>query len=264
MLGPMLVQAPSPTRSSGAAGAQHARPALRLKQGDGNVAPLRRGRAVAVGGIGDGRVVEGCQLVAATDLADTAWWIPAAAVWRDAACEDGACPEDGHSTERPNAIGLATARTTATAVLAGLSDRLGWEAVIALDRGDDIPALTEDGLVDEAGLDPSELVGRDAGPPPTTPASSPGSATGWRATGCVPPTSTSATRRCGPKASPGPRSSSCGHDDTQEWDGAGLPGMFDQGTGRCVTRRDASGTVLRSSRPGGGGGDRPRCADVQR
>lgn len=154
----MLVQAPSPTRSSGAAGAQHARPALRLKQGDGNVAPLRRGRAVAVGGIGDGRVVEGCQLVAATDLADTAWWIPAAAVWRDAACEDGACPEDGHSTERPNAIGLATARTTATAVLAGLSDRLGWEAVIALDRGDDIPALTEDGLVDEAGLDPSELV----------------------------------------------------------------------------------------------------------
>lgn len=131
---------------------------LRLRGDGGTVAPLRRGCALAIGGVADHRVIDGCQLVAATDLAGTSWWVPAGAFWSDAQCNGAACPDGGHPTERPRATGLATARTWTAAVLIGLCDRLGWEAVDALDRGIDLPSLTDGRLVDEAGLDAAEVI----------------------------------------------------------------------------------------------------------
>ena len=62
-----------------------------------------------------------------------AWWIPAGAVWSDV-------DVDG-LTETPRSIGLGSGDSRDVAVLAGLSDRLGWEAEIARRHGVRLPGV---------------------------------------------------------------------------------------------------------------------------
>lgn len=108
------------------------RPAL--VDGTGAATVLRRRAVVPAGALGSGATVEGRRLVRARDLHDAPWWVAATAVWSDA--EEHECPE------RPWHVGLATDRSWSRAVLAGLSGRLGWEAGVAHERGDDLPVLT--------------------------------------------------------------------------------------------------------------------------
>ncbi len=77
-------------------------------------------------------MVTGDRLVTASDVDGHSWWLPAAAVWSDADCPD--------TPEHPRPIGLATASTREAAFLKGISDRLGWEAVLEFERGGDLPA----------------------------------------------------------------------------------------------------------------------------
>jgi hypothetical protein len=65
-------------------------------------------------------------MVIAYDLAGQRWWLPAAAVWADA--------DASSRPDHPCPVGLATASDRATAIIAGLSDRLGWEAVFEFGR----------------------------------------------------------------------------------------------------------------------------------
>jgi hypothetical protein len=133
----MTTEAPTLRRSS----SEHARPwspparaALpAIVTGGGAVVALRRRRVIAPGGLCprsdlDARVeLDGERLVGAADLAGQRWWIPAVAVW-----------SDGDGSERPEHpwhVGLATDRSWSRAVLVGLSDRLGWEAQRARQRG---------------------------------------------------------------------------------------------------------------------------------
>lgn len=76
----------------------------------------------------------------AQDHHGQAWWIAASSVWSDA---DAAGQPDN-----PLPIGLATAATRERAMVTGLSDRLGWEAVLEFERGRDlapVDALSDDG-----------------------------------------------------------------------------------------------------------------------
>jgi hypothetical protein len=73
----------------------------------------------------------GDRLVTAHDEQGQGWWISAEAVWSDSNAA-------GHP-EHPLAIGLATASTRDVAMVTGLSDRLGWEAVLEFERGTDLP-----------------------------------------------------------------------------------------------------------------------------
>ena len=86
---------------------------------------------VTLGALEDRTPAAGDRLVTAHDEQGQAWWIAASAVWSDA---DGS----GHP-ENPLPIGLATAATREEALVAGLSDRLGWEAVLEFERGPDLP-----------------------------------------------------------------------------------------------------------------------------
>jgi len=97
---------------------------------------LRRRSAVPLGGIGDGDQVQGRRLVGARDLGDAPWWIPAIVAWSDA--------EDAIRPEHPRPAGLAHDRSWSRAVLTGLSDRLGWEARLAYERGEALATI--DGL----------------------------------------------------------------------------------------------------------------------
>jgi len=97
----------------------------------GPVVALRQRPTVALGSLADRSVVTGDRLVTAHDEAGQAWWIPAVAVWSDA--------ESPSHPERPRPIGLATAPSRDWALSAGLSDRLGWEAVLEFERGRDLP-----------------------------------------------------------------------------------------------------------------------------
>lgn len=99
------------------------------------VVALRQRRVVQAGSLGDLAVVAGDRLVTARDAFGQAWWIPAEAVWSDADAQG--------SPERPRPIGLATATGRDAALLAGLSDRLGWEAVVELERGHELAAAPE-------------------------------------------------------------------------------------------------------------------------
>lgn len=104
----------------------------------GPVVALRELDTVRPGGLLERLYVRNHLLVTAEDQAGHTWWIPAEAVWLDA---DGA-----NHPEHPRPIGLATATSRERATVAGLSDRLGWEAVTAFERGDDLPpaiAVTE-------------------------------------------------------------------------------------------------------------------------
>jgi len=101
---------------------------------NGPVVALRQRSTIALGALSARTAARGDRLVTAHDQAGHAWWIPADVVWSDA---DGAS-----HPERPFAVGLATAPTRERALLAGLSDRLGWEAVLEFERGRDLPAAT--------------------------------------------------------------------------------------------------------------------------
>lgn len=137
----MLVRASSRT---GSGVTEATTPSLQLRRDDATISPLRGASALAVGGVAARRTVGGCQLVAAIDLAGTSWWIPAACVWTDAVCDHpSACVTD-HPTTRPGATGLAAARSWSAAVTAGLSDRLGWEAMLQLDRGVELAPVAAD------------------------------------------------------------------------------------------------------------------------
>ena len=104
-----------------------------LLDGEGAVTVLRRRSAVPVGGLGAGELVAGRRLVGARDLDDTPWWIPANVVWSDA--------EDAIRPEHPRPAGLAHDRSWSRAVLTGLSDRLGWEARLAFERGETLATI---------------------------------------------------------------------------------------------------------------------------
>ena len=97
-----------------------------------NVSTRRRCSVVGVGGLTERRPFRGDRLVPAEDVTGSSWWIPAAAVWTDG--------ELGPSPRVLNDVGLACAPARDQAILAGLSDRLGREAVSAHLRGTTLPA----------------------------------------------------------------------------------------------------------------------------
>ena len=92
----------------------------------------------------------GGRLVTAHDATGHSWWIPADAVWSDADAPD--------HPEHPRPIGLATAGTREAALIKGISDRLGWEAVLEFERGGDLPAAT--GVAESSGANAIVLDGR--------------------------------------------------------------------------------------------------------
>jgi hypothetical protein len=98
-----------------------------------HVVALRQRPVVALGALTDRSTAEGERLVTAHDLAGRACWIPAEAVWSDI--------DDADRPQHPRPVGLATALTPERAFAAGLSDRLGWEAVLVFERGGDLPPL---------------------------------------------------------------------------------------------------------------------------
>lgn len=102
----------------------------------GSVIALRRRRAVALGGLIGHATAAGANLVSATDLRGHNWWIPASTVWCDA--------DDTLQPQLPRPIGLSMGASTQRAVLAGISDRLGWEAVGELERRRELPIVDPD------------------------------------------------------------------------------------------------------------------------
>jgi hypothetical protein len=92
------------------------------------VVALRQRQTVALGALSSRGAADGDRLVTAEDAVGQLLWIPAGAVWCDAGAE--------RQPERPQPIGLAMAPTREAALIKGLSDRLGWEAVLELERGD--------------------------------------------------------------------------------------------------------------------------------
>ena len=81
------------------------------------------------------RQLRGATMVNARDLDGREWMIPARAVWHDVDI-------DGRR-EHPWSVGLAHGASAHVAVLAGLSDRLGWEAWAAHRRGRHLPVVDE-------------------------------------------------------------------------------------------------------------------------
>ena len=100
----------------------------------GAVTALRVSEVVALGGLAEGRRLSGSPAVNAQLATNESRWVPAGAVWHDA---DGA-------RDRPVAVGLSTGASLHQAAVRGLSDRLGWEAVQALDAGLELPVVTAD------------------------------------------------------------------------------------------------------------------------
>ncbi len=94
--------------------------------------------------------VDSDRLVAARDADDRPCWIAANAVWSDA--------DESTDPQHPRPVGLATARTRDGALLTGISDRLGWEALQAWERGDDLPLI--DGVLNSGADDLVVLDGR--------------------------------------------------------------------------------------------------------
>ncbi len=99
----------------------------------GPVVALRPRSVIAHGGLESRRELRGERLVSAGDLAGRPCWIPAAAVWSDA--------DSAERPEHPWAIGQGTDTNREQAVLAGLSERLGWEAWRAQEQGRHLPQL---------------------------------------------------------------------------------------------------------------------------
>ena len=99
-----------------------------LAVGDGAVIALRHRRVVELGALGVRGELDGDRLVSARDLSNSPWWIPASSVWSDV--------ESDGRPEHPRSVGMATDRNYARAVLTGVSDRLGWEALQAYEHGE--------------------------------------------------------------------------------------------------------------------------------
>ena len=99
-----------------------------LVVGDGPVVALRHRRVIAIGALVERSEVESDRLVSGRDVEGHAWWIPADAVWSDAA-------ESARPAAPPTRRVWPPAARGTGAVLAGLSDRLGWEAVVELRTG---------------------------------------------------------------------------------------------------------------------------------
>jgi hypothetical protein len=114
-----------------------------------HVVALRHRPAVALGALSDRTTIEGERLVSAHDAAGRACWIPAEAVWSDA--------DHADHPQHPCPIGLATALTPEQALAAGLSDRLGWEAVLHVERGGYLPVV-DTAPVGDARSDDDRLV----------------------------------------------------------------------------------------------------------
>lgn len=106
-----------------------ARPTTVVRHGP--VVALRQRPVIALGALEDRINADGDRLVTAHDQNGQSWWISSSSVWSDADAV-------GHP-EHPVPIGLATAATRDGALVAGLSDRLGWEAVLEFERGNDLP-----------------------------------------------------------------------------------------------------------------------------
>jgi hypothetical protein len=121
-----------------------------LRVGRGSVVALRHRAALVTGELLDRTEVDSDRLVAARDASQRPCWIPAQAVWSDA--------DDSTEPQHPRPVGLATARSREGAVLAGISDRLGWEALQAWERGRDLPVI--DGVLDSGADDLAVLDGR--------------------------------------------------------------------------------------------------------
>jgi hypothetical protein len=103
-------------------------------RGRRDVIALRQRQTIALGALADRAVLSGERLVAAEDQVGHRWWISAESVWSDSHAAD--------HPEHPRPIGLATAATRHAALLRGLSDRLGWEAVLEFERGADLPVAS--------------------------------------------------------------------------------------------------------------------------
>jgi hypothetical protein len=101
-----------------------------LLDGGGAATVLRRRAIVPAGTLGSGASFAGRRLVGARDLHDAPWWIPATAIWSDA--------EEQERPEHPWHVGLAHDRSWSRAVLTGLSARLGHEARLAHERGEEL------------------------------------------------------------------------------------------------------------------------------
>ncbi|MET0460834.1 MAG: hypothetical protein ABW195_16400 [Ilumatobacteraceae bacterium] len=110
--------------------------------GDGSVVAFRTRPAVAMGALDDRLVIDSEPLVSAQDLLGRSWWIPAEAVWSDV--------DSGRQPQHPWPRGLAAGSSREVALLAGLSDRLGWEANMSREAGRVLPVL--DGIADACGL----------------------------------------------------------------------------------------------------------------
>ena len=67
----------------------------------------------------------------------SSWWIPAAAVWSDG--------DDRRLPSTPGRSAWQRAATREAALLKGLSDRLGWEAVLEFEQRGDLPVATAAG-----------------------------------------------------------------------------------------------------------------------
>ena len=104
-----------------------------IVDGDGPVVALRPRPVIAHGALASRRELRGERLVSGYDLSARQWWIPARAVWTDA--------ESAERPEHPWAIGQVTDTDSHRAVLAGLSDRLGWEAQQARQQGHQLSQL---------------------------------------------------------------------------------------------------------------------------
>lgn len=108
-----------------------------LMPADGPVVAMRRRAVLALGGLHARTAAKpgsvGGQLVASYDGAGATWWIPAEAVWSDASTQQ--------RPQRPRPVGLSTADSEAAALLAGVSDRLGWEAMHQREHGVTLPVL---------------------------------------------------------------------------------------------------------------------------
>jgi hypothetical protein len=119
------------TTADAVAGPATGAPALVVRST--HVVALRHRPVVALGALVDRSTIESERLVTAHEVSGQACWIPAEAVWSDA--------DHADRPQHPRPVGLATAPTPERAFAAGLSDRLGWEAVLVLERGGQLPLV---------------------------------------------------------------------------------------------------------------------------
>jgi hypothetical protein len=105
-------------------------PATPVVQRHGQVVPLHHRPAIALGGLCDRVQVNGQRQIAAVDTRGASCFVDAAAVWTDG--------EHTHPTQLAP-IGLASSSCRDTALITGISDRIGWEAAKAWEDGLDLP-----------------------------------------------------------------------------------------------------------------------------